>query len=115
MNKKERKLRRHKRIRENVRGSEKLPRLSMYRSNKGLYIQLIDDDKGVTLVGVSEKHLGKDIKGKKTEIAKKLGLLIAEKAKEKKIHAVVFDRSGYAYHGRVQQIAEGAREGGLKF
>lgn len=115
MNKKDRKLRRQKRIRKKIRGSAQLPRLSVYRSNKGMYIQLVDDEKGVTLVGVSEKHLGKDVQGKKTEQAKKLGMLLAEKAKEKKIKTVVFDRGGYAYHGRVQQIAEGAREGGLKF
>lgn len=94
---------RKKRIRSRVFGTATTPRLSVYRSNKGLYAQLINDDKGITL---AESH-GKD--------AKKIGEEIAEKAKKVKITKIVFDRSGYRYHGKVKILAEAAREGGLKF
>ncbi len=97
--------RRHRRVRAKIKGTAKVPRLCVFRSNKHLYAQLIDDEKGKTLVSVSDLE-AKD--------SKKIGLLIAEKALAKKINKVVFDRGGYKYHGRVKSLAEGAREGGLK-
>ena len=111
--KKQAKARRHKRVRSKITGTAVIPRLNLFRSNKGLFVQLINDDLGITLVSVSEK----EIKGKKlkTDIAKEVGKLIAKKAQEKNISRVVFDRSGYKYHGRVKAVAEGAREEGLKF
>jgi len=110
MNTKDKKLRRQKRVRSKL--SDRI-RLSVFRSNKYIFAQLIDDKKGETLLSVSEKEL----KGKlpKTEQAKKLGLLIASKSKKKKISEVVFDRGRFKYHGRVKALAQGAREGGLKF
>lgn len=89
-------------------------RLSVFRSNKYISAQVIDDNKGVTLLSVSEKEIKKDGKTK-TERAKNLGLLLAKKSKNKKIEKVVFDRGRFKYHGRVKALAEGAREGGLKF
>ena len=111
--KRQAKTRRHKRVRSKITGTAVIPRLNLFRSNKGLFVQLINDDLGVTLVSVSEK----EIKGKKvkTDIAKEIGKLIAKKAQEKKIGKVVFDRGGYKYHGRIKAVAEGAREEGLKF
>ena len=112
-NVKDKKLRRRIRVRSKIQsGSERL-RLSVYRSNKYIFAQLIDDTKGQTLVGMSEKNL-KD-KGTKTDKAKALGLLLANKLKTKKIKKIVFDRGSYAYHGRVRGIAEGLREGGIEF
>jgi large subunit ribosomal protein L18 len=104
---------RHKRVRSKIYGTSNVPRLSLYRSNKGLFIQLIDDKAGKTLVSVSDK----DIKDKKTktDTAKEAGKLIAKKALKKNINEIVFDRSGYKYHGRVKAVADGAREEGLKF
>jgi large subunit ribosomal protein L18 len=109
---------RAKRVRKKVFGTAESPRLTVYRSLKNVYVQLVDDTKGVSLVGLSSS--GKEIQekkidGGKTGIAKLTGKLIAEKAKEKGITKVVFDRNGYIYHGRVKAVAEGAREGGLKF
>ena len=103
----------HKRIRTKVSGTAKVPRLSVYRSNKSLFVQLIDDKKSNTLTSVSNKEVktGK----KKIETAKELGKLIAKKAQEKGIESIVFDRGGYKYHGRVKAVADGAREAGLKF
>jgi len=111
--KKQAKIRRHKRVRSKVIGTAVIPRLNLFRSNKGLFVQLINDDLGVTLVSASEK----EIKGKKikTDIAKEIGKLIAKKAQEKDIDKVVFDRGSYKYHGRVKAVAEGAREEGLEF
>lgn len=111
--KRENRIKRHRKVRAKVFGSVKIPRLSLYRSNKGLFIQLIDDEKGVTLASVSNKEVksGKT----KTDKAKEAGKLIAEKAKEADIKKVVFDRGGFQYHGRVKAIADGAREGGLEF
>jgi large subunit ribosomal protein L18 len=108
------KLQRQTRIRTKVRLNVDRPRLSVYRSNSYIYGQIIDDTKNKTLLGVSEKVLGKE-KGTKTEKAKNLGIAIARKALEKKIKEVVFDKGTYRYHGRVKALAEGAREGGLKF
>lgn len=109
--------RRHQRVREKVFGTSERPRLSVFRSNYNIYAQLIDDDKGVTLVSVST--LGKELKelrGKKSiEAAKRVGKLIAAKALEKGIKAVVFDRGGFKYHGRIKALAEAAREEGLEF
>lgn len=105
--------RRHKRVRARIYGTSEVPRLSVFRSNKGLFIQLIDDEKGSTLISASSKEI--KVKGKKTEMAKELGKLIAERAIEKNISKSVFDRSSYKYSGRVKAVADGAREGGLKF
>lgn len=105
---------RKSRVRLNVRGTSLKPRLSVFRSNQFVYAQIIDDVKGQTIVGISEKEISnKD--NKKIDRAKELGNLIAKKAISKKISTVVFDRGSYRYHGRVKAIAEGAREGGLKF
>ncbi|MFA6097803.1 MAG: 50S ribosomal protein L18 [Candidatus Paceibacterota bacterium] len=106
-------IRRHNRVRAKVAGTKEVPRLSVFRSNKGFFIQLIDDNEGKTLASVDSKEI-KEAK-KKTDAAKEGGKLIAKKAIEKKITKAVFDRGGYKYHGRIKAVAEGAREGGLKF
>jgi len=111
--KRENREKRHKKVRAKVFGNEKIPRLNLYRSNKGLFIQLIDDQVGVTLASVSDKEIKKS--KNKTDAAKEAGKLIAEKAKKIDIKKVVFDRGGFQYHGRVKAIADGAREGGLEF
>lgn len=104
--------RRHLRIRQRIQGTGEKPRLSVFRSNKAIYAQLVDDTNGKTLV--SSSSLG--LKGKKgVEAAKEAGLALAKSAKEKKIEICVFDRGGYLFHGQVKALAEGAREGGLKF
>ena len=105
---------RQKRIRAKISGSAQTPRLSVHRTNAYVYAQLIDDEKAKTLLGVSEKELGK-VSGTKTDKAKALGGLLAKKAGEKKIKKVVFDKGAFKYHGRVKAFAEGAREGGLEF
>ncbi len=105
--------RRHKRIRARIFGTKEIPRLFVFRSSRYLYAQLIDDEKGKTLVSANDQKLEK-IQGKINK-ANELGKLIAKKALEKKISKVLFDRGGYKYHGRVKSLAEGAREGGLKF
>lgn len=106
----------HYRIRKTVTGSESRPRLSVFRSNKEIYAQIIDDVSQVTLVAASsrDKEVVKS-KGNKTEIAHLVGKLIAERAQSKGIETISFDRGGYLYHGRIKSLAEGAREGGLKF
>jgi large subunit ribosomal protein L18 len=107
--------RRHQRIRKKMRGTTVQPRLCIFRSNKHIYAQLIDDTKGKVLFGVSSLN-DKDLKGKKkTEIANKIGKIIAKVALDKGIQKVAFDRGGYRYHGRVKALADGAREAGLKF
>lgn len=106
------KLKRQIRTRNKIKGTDRI-RVSVYRSNKYISAQLIDDSKRITVLGVSEKDLKS--KGTKSEKAKALGLLLAEKAKAKKISKIVFDRGSYAYHGRVKNVAEGLREGGLDF
>lgn len=111
----QRRTRIRKRIRKIISGTPERPRLSVYRSNKGIYAQLIDDLNGKTLLGVSSVNELKDATGNKVEQARELGKLLAEKASEVKIEHCSFDRGGYLYHGRVQALAEGAREGGLKF
>ena len=107
--------RRHLRVRRKVNGTPERPRLCVYRSNKNLFVQIIDDVNGKTLVSAST--LDKEIKTKHSNIeaAKEVGALIGKRALENKIEAVVFDRSGYIYHGVVKQLAESAREAGLKF
>ncbi len=111
--KKTREESRKSRVRAKIFGTKDRPRLSVYRSNKYIYAQVINDDKGETLSSVYEKEI--TAKGNKTERAKELGLLLAKKSLEKKIKSVIFDRGGYKYHGRVKAFAEGAREGGLTF
>lgn len=106
-------IRRHARVRSTISGTEARPRLSVFRSNRGMFLQLIDDLAGKTLASASTLEI--KTKAKKEEIGKELGLLIAKKAKDLKISSVVFDRSSYKYHGRVKAAAEGAREGGLQF
>lgn len=116
MKAKEKIQRRKKRVRSKVFGTKKRPRLSVFRSNKFIYAQLIDDEEGKTLLTLSEKSLSKKLGNlKKVERAQSVGEEIAKKAKLKKITEVVFDRSSYRYHGRVRALAEGARKGGLKF
>lgn len=102
-------------IRKRLSGSTERPRLSVYRSNKGIYVQVIDDSNGKTLVSASSLSKDFDGTGNKIEQSKAVGKTIAEKALAAGIDTVVFDRNGYLYHGRVKSLAEGAREGGLKF
>jgi large subunit ribosomal protein L18 len=114
-------LRRKRRIKLKIRGTASRPRLSIFRSSKNIYAQIIDDSKGVTLVAAStkDKGLSAKIKGKSgggnKEAAKLVGLEVAKKAKAAGIKKIVFDRGGYLYHGRVKALAEAAREGGLEF
>ncbi|MDR2385594.1 MAG: 50S ribosomal protein L18 [Tannerella sp.] len=106
------------RIRKIVNGTSERPRMSVYRSNKQIYVQFIDDTKGITLTSASsrDKSLTEEIAGKTgVEIAGLVGKLSAERALEKGITSVLFDRNGYLYHGKVKKLAESAREGGLKF
>ena len=105
-------IRRHKRVRSKISGTAQCPSLNVFSSSQHIYAQVIDDVKGVTLAAASSLGLEKM---NKSEQAKKVGLLIAEKALAAGISEVVFDRNGYLYHGRVQSLADGAREGGLKF
>ncbi|UEG52712.1 50S ribosomal protein L18 [Mucilaginibacter daejeonensis] len=102
-------------IRKRLSGSAERPRLSVFRSNKGIYAQIIDDVTGKTLVSASSASKDFQANGSKGEQSVAVGKLIAEKAKAAGIEQVVFDRNGYLYHGRVKQLAEGAREGGLNF
>lgn len=106
---------RHKRVRGKIHGTAECPRLNVFRSLKHIYAQLIDDDKGVTLASASTAEKAFEEYGGNVEAAKKVGLTLAQRAAEKNIVECVFDRGGYIYHGRVQSLAEGAREGGLKF
>jgi large subunit ribosomal protein L18 len=107
--------RRHRRIRGKVAGTAERPRLAVFRSNKGIFAQLVDDENGKTIAGASWLGLPKSFKGTKTEQAEEVGKAIAAAAKKAGIEAVVFDRGGYLYHGRVKALADGAREGGLEF
>ena len=117
LTKKQRRIRIKNRIRKIVSGTEKQPRLSVFRSNKEIYAQLVDDVTGKTLAASSssEKEISKSKKTNKIETAPLVGKKLAEKAVTKGIKQVSFDRSGYLYHGRVKSLADGAREGGLKF
>ena len=111
----EARLRRHRRVRGKVRGTAERPRLAVFRSNRGIFAQLVDDDAGKTVAAASWVGLGKSFKGDKTEQATEVGKALAEAAKKAGVEAVVFDRGGYLFHGRVKALAEGAREGGLSF
>jgi large subunit ribosomal protein L18 len=108
-------LRRHKRVRGKISGTAARPRLSVYRSLNHIYAQVIDDVQGVTVAAASSVEKDFGMTGGNKEAAKKVGELVAKRAAEKGITEVVFDRGGYVYHGRVKELAEGAREGGLKF
>jgi large subunit ribosomal protein L18 len=110
-----RRLKRHKRVRGRLRGVPEKPRLNVFRSGSNIYAQIIDDTRGVTLASASSIEKGFEGSGGNRAGARRVGLAIAEKAKAKGVTAVVFDRGGYIYHGRVQELAEGAREGGLEF
>jgi large subunit ribosomal protein L18 len=106
--------RRHRRVRKRVFGTADRPRLVVFRSNRGIEAQLVDDVEGRTLAAASWLQLKKSVKGKKTEQAAEVGKLLAQNAKKAEIEEAVFDRAGYLYHGRVKALAEGAREGGLR-
>ena len=108
-------IKRHKRVRAKVSGTPERPRLNVFRSEKNIYAQIIDDVNGVTLVSANTLEKGFEGATGNAEAAKKVGAVLAERAKAKGIEEVVFDRGGYVYHGRVAALAEGAREGGLKF
>lgn len=115
--KRKNRVRRHKRVRAVIKGTSERPRLSVFRSNKRIYAQLVDDSKGITLLSASNR----EVRSKKLEVKDKkeaafgVGKILAKKALEKGINSVVFDRGGYKYHGRVKALAEGVRQGGLKF
>jgi large subunit ribosomal protein L18 len=117
----QKRIRRHKRIRAKIKGTAIIPRLCVFKSGKHIYAQLIDDEKNIIIASVKDQELKKSLRAKeekntrKVAIAFVVGKLIAEKALEKKIDKIVFDRGGYKYHGRIKSLAEGAREGGLKF
>ncbi len=128
-NKREKRKRRHERVRAKIKGTAKVPRLCVFRSNKHIYSQLIDDEKGKTLVSASDLDIKtktataktqkkakaqKDLTGK-AAVAYQVGQVLVKKALDKKLEKVVFDRGGHKYHGRIKALAEGAREGGLKF
>jgi len=107
--------RRHRRVRGKVRGTAERPRLAVFRSNRGIFAQLVDDDAGKTVAASSWVGLPASFKGDKTEQASEVGKRLADAAKKAGVESVVFDRGGYLYHGRVKALAEGAREGGLSF
>lgn len=117
LSKKDKRTRIKYRVRKKINGTVERPRLSVFRSNKQIYVQAVDDLNGVTVVAASskEKEVAEKTGINKVEQAKLVGQLIASKCKEKGIESVVFDRGGYMYHGRVKSLADGAREGGLKF
>lgn len=108
----EKRIRRHNRVRAKISGTNKVPRLCVFKSNVHIYAQLIDDEKHLIISQASDIDLKKE---KKIDLAYKVGQEIAKKAIEKKIQTVVFDRGGFRYHGRVKQLAQGARDAGLKF
>ncbi len=107
--------RRHRRVRSKVVGTAERPRLVVFRSNRGIEAQLVDDLEGKTLAAASWLNLKKSFKGSKSEQAAEVGKLLAANAKKANVETVVFDRGGYLYHGRVKALADAAREGGLKF
>ena len=115
MDKNVQRLKRHRRVRGKISGTAERPRLNVYRSTNHIYAQIIDDTKGATLVTASSTEKDFGMTGGNKEAARKVGKLIGERAKAAGIGAVVFDRGGYLYHGRVAELAEGAREGGLQF
>ncbi len=111
----EARLRRHRRVRGKVSGTAERPRLVVFRSNRGIEAQLVDDRDGRTVAYASWLQLPKSFKGYKSEQASEVGKLLAQSAKKAGVEAAVFDRAGYLYHGRVKALADGAREGGLQF
>jgi large subunit ribosomal protein L18 len=111
----EKRLQRKLRVRSKVSGLPERPRLSVFRSNKHVFVQLIDDSKNITLVSASDAELAKNDKAPKKSLSFRVGEALAKKALAKKISKVSFDKSGYMYHGRIKEIAEGARKGGLDF
>ena len=115
LSKSDRRRRIHNRVRRKVQGTAQRPRLAVFRSNKAIYCQLIDDSKGVTLAAASSRDEGFSASGTKSDVAKAVGQAVAQRATDAGINTVVFDRGGYLFHGRVKALAEGAREGGLKF
>ena len=116
LNKKQRRERIKLKIRKTINGTASTPRLSVFRSNSGIYAQLIDDKTGKTILSAgSDDKTIKDTKANKVDKAKAVGKLVAEKASTAGISTIVFDRNGYLYHGRIKSLAEGAREAGLKF
>jgi large subunit ribosomal protein L18 len=115
LSRKDRRLRIKRRIRKVVTGTAEQPRLSVFRSNKEIYAQIINDVTGTTLVAASSKDKDVKAKGTKIEVASIVGKALAEKAVKAGIETIAFDRNGYLYHGRVKALADGAREGGLKF
>ena len=115
LSKLEKRIRIKRRVRGKISGSSELPRLSVYKSNKEIYAQLIDDKDGKTLASATSREKGVAAKGTKSEISAAVGKAIAAKAIAAGIEAIVFDRNGFVYHGRVKALADGAREGGLKF
>ena len=115
INKNAMRLKRHIRVRGKISGTPECPRLNVFRSNANIYAQIIDDVNGVTLVSANTLEKGFEGATGNKDAAKKVGLVLAERAKAKGIEEVVFDRGGYVYHGRVAALAEGAREGGLQF
>ncbi|MBI2637860.1 MAG: 50S ribosomal protein L18 [Candidatus Sungbacteria bacterium] len=112
--KRSKRIRRHRRVRANIMGTALRPRLSVFRSNKHLHLQLIDDEAGRTLVAAETREV-KKTKGKQGSAASEVGTLLAKKALEKGIKEIVFDRGGYRYHGNIKKLADAARAGGLKF
>ena len=108
-------IRRHKKIRKDLHGTKDRPRLCVFRSNQHIYAQLINDENAKVLMSVSDKDVKAKKGEKKSDMAKEVGKLMAKKAIESKIEKVIFDRGGFIFHGRVKALAEGAREGGLKF
>ena len=114
-NSNEQRLKRHRRVRRKISGTAQRPRLNVFRSNKHIYAQLIDDVNGVTLASASTMDKGFEGNGGNKEAARKVGQAIAKAAAEKNIEEAVFDRGGHLYHGRVKELADGARESGLKF
>ncbi|AZB30989.1 MULTISPECIES: 50S ribosomal protein L18 [Chryseobacterium] len=115
LSKLEKRIRIKRRVRGKISGSADLPRLSVYKSNKEIYAQLIDDKDGKTLASASSREKGVDANGTKSEVSAAVGKAIAAKALAAGIESIVFDRNGFVYHGRVKALADGAREGGLKF
>jgi len=114
VNRKEQRTRRHRRLRFNLAGTAERPRMSVMISNKHIHLQVVDDEKNVTLLSVSTSGKGAPVKGKNVAVAKAIGALAATRAKAKGIQAVVFDRGGFKFHGRIKAIAEAVREGGVK-
>ncbi|MCL5953775.1 MAG: 50S ribosomal protein L18 [Nitrospirae bacterium] len=111
----EKRLSKHARVRKKIKGSPERPRLSVYRSLKYIYAQIIDDTTGSTLVSASSLTMSEAKSGDTVDVAKKVGEVLATEAKKKNITSVVFDRGGYLYHGRIKALADGARSGGLQF